>query len=248
MALLAIGIDTIAKQPKTHKKDVVTIVRVLNKALEAEFAYINEQVYSDTDLVEIDQIIKQRLEIIKSAFAHAVKHDLTSDQRTFVINLLQSLKAISATTTNDLMLMAEVRLVEGRSEAMDEASEKYCPQLMQKKPEDCTVQERIAWLKEWQKIDLHDESFNLLKNFMCQCAYLDKDVNFIVTIDSEEDEVSGFIQKSFILVGQAIVFPFVVFNDLYFVNGWQEKFKQSGDIFAILNIVSSALLDAIDQK
>lgn len=240
MALLAVGINAFSKQSNIQKKEVKRLVEVLNHALSDEFAHINSQISSDAAFDEVKQIIKQNLESIKVpfAFVNAVKHELTFEQRTFVIDILQNLKALSATTTHDLMLMAEVR-----SEALNKALEKYGSDLMQKNLHDCSGQERIAYVKKLHKIDLHDESFNLLKNFMCQCAYLED----LCLIGNGEDE-NDYIQNTLCIVPDTIAFLFVTFNDRYFVPGWKKKFKKCGDIFAIVHMVSSSLLDAIDQK
>lgn len=232
-----------------HGQDVATVVKVLDKALEVELSRIVQQMPKDIssyeDVALVDKLIKQDFKTITTKVAYAVKHDLTQEQRAIVINLLRNLKEVSAFTADDLILMAEDFLTYGRSEALQRAVEYYCPEL--KRMQDVSVAEKIAVFKAFEKIDLHDSSFNALKSFMCKAGYLEEDLP-LMTMHGIDDAQSTPLRRCFDGVAHAIAYPCVALNDSYFTPGWQYQFRLVGDVFAIMNPLCSQLLEAIEQQ
>jgi hypothetical protein len=237
-----------------HNENILTIVKVLDKALEVEFGHIAEQMPKDTDLdhvnlVQLDRLIKQELEAIKTKVAYAVQHNLTQEQRALVINLLRNLKDLSMVTTDDLLLMAERCLTDGVDSALAVAVKKHCPKELIEKLENHRGLGFTSVLKEvqeFEKVDLGDASFNVLKNFMCKCCYVE-DVCWMATVDIYDNQRIS-LQQCFYYMGRRIAAPFVMFNDFCFFPGWQDELKKTGDLFVIINIVCSQLLEAIDQQ
>ncbi len=229
------------------------MLKVLGKAFEVELARVDKHASKeDIDLVQVDQLIKQELQTIKTKVAHVVKYDLTEEQRAIVINVLRNCKAISVTTADDLMLMAQGCLTYERCEAMEKAMKKYCPELVKRikneRAKNTTPAKRIILSKELEKVDLRDLSFNALKNFMCKCCYLEEDINLMATIDLNDHKQALLVQQCCVYVAKTVALPFVMFNDpCYLFFDWQQAFKEVGNKFFIMNTICNQLLEAIEK-
>ncbi|TET06323.1 hypothetical protein E3J79_02400 [Candidatus Dependentiae bacterium] len=235
-----------------HNKNIATIVKVLDKAIEVELGHIAEQMPKDTDLdhidlVQLDRLIKQELGAITTKVAYAVQHDLTQEQRAIVINLLHNLKDLSGITTDDLLLMAERCLTYEWSCALIKAIKKHCPKELKERMENnCFGWTLSIFLdKEFEKVDLGDASFNALKNFMCKCSYLE-DVDFGATVDIDNNQ-GILLQQCFNYVSCRIDAPSDIFDDFCFFPGWKDELKKTGDLFVIINTLCNQLLEAIDK-
>jgi len=188
------------------------------------------------------------LPTIVSKVSNAVKHDLTKNQQAIVINLLHDFQNLStATTTDDLMMMAGAYSTYERRERMQKALEKYAPGLCERMT-NSQQEELILVIKELEKIDLHNKPFNLFLRFMCQCACFTPDIDLMARIDFCGNKSALFLQKCCKHVVRTITIPFVVFNDCYFFRGWQKEFEKFGSMFLVLNPFSSALLKSIKHQ
>ncbi|MBI2774421.1 hypothetical protein HYX58_00215 [Candidatus Dependentiae bacterium] len=219
-------------------QDLIVIFNVLGKAVEAEINQIDSQITKENrDFASINRIIKQKLPTIKTKSVHAFQHDLTQNQRTKLVNILQDLRDLSVTTADDLMIMAKVS-TEDR-EAMNESLKKRYPNGI-----GSYFSQGQAGIRKFEKeVDLGNPSFNMITRFMCKCGYLDE-LSELRRIEIE----NAAWQRCYEYAMNAIALPFVAFNDLYFFPGWQQEFQKSGNTFAIMNTVCTALLEAVDQK
>ncbi len=97
-----------------HSQNITAIFKEIGKAVAVELNHIlyhitpNEDYFFPIDLDQVEKLINQELPAIKTKIAHVTTHDLTKEQRALVINLLENCKALSATTVDDLMLMAQI--------------------------------------------------------------------------------------------------------------------------------------------
>lgn len=237
------------------KQDRDIILRVFGKSVETELApfelyeQINDIDLSDIDYDRVGQFIEQNLASMVTKITHAIQRHLTSQQKAMVVDLLNNLYSITTTTTEELMIMAESCSTYEKREEGNNALMRYAPKLTQKiiaaRTSDLTQEEFIALCKELEQVDLHDPLFNLNKNFMCKCSYIG-DLDLMTNIDVSDDESALSLQICLKHFMQTIALPYVVFNDFYFFPGWEEEFKNIGAMFALVNTVFSALLEAIE--
>ncbi len=236
-----------------HSQDVISILKVIGKAVESELAFIDiDDDQDDVDLIQVGQSLQQKLPIIVTKVSNAVKHDLTKNQQAIVIDLLHNLQTLSAFTINDLMEMEERCSTYAKREADNKAFEKYVPKKLKEKFDDCrsrngVQEEYILLTKELEKVDFHNESFNLLTKFMCQCCYI-IDIDLMTKVDLGDDKLALPLQKCCRYLAEAIAFPFAVFNDFYFFPGWEKEFEKTGNMFLMVNSLSSALLKSIENQ
>lgn len=237
-----------AQNPDQPKINLITIVNLLDKALEVELSRIDKKISGNMDLAQVNTLIIQELKAIKSKFAHTVKHEFTQEQHALTVQLLTDLQALSATTANDLMLMAQACSNPERLEKNNKAFGAYCAAHYGTSFDhrDMSNSERIAWFRENESIDLGDTSFNMLFKFMCQCGYV-SGLHYLIRGSSSPD-TQNLLEKYLYYVGEAIGTSFVVLNDGYFYPGWQEQFKKNGQIFACVNLISTQLLEVIAQQ
>ncbi len=231
-----------------HKQDISSIVKVIGKALESELTFINvdddkdDAFNQDVDyLIQAGQFLQQKLPVIVTKVSNAVKHDLTKNQQAIVIDLLHNLQTLSAFIRDNFMVMAEGYSVYEENKAL----EKHAPELVKKiedsRSKDLTQEEYILLTKELEEVDLHNESFNLWKRFMCQCCYV-IDIGFMANIDLGDDKSALPLQKCCMHLAQVIA---LVFND---VPGWEKEFEKTANIFLMVNSLSSALLQSIENQ
>lgn len=182
---------------KKHSQNIANILKIVGKAIQTELGSINKQASKeDIDLAQVGKLIEQELPAIKTKIARVVMHDLTKEQRDLVIDLLKNCKALSATTVDDLMLMAQASSTYERREAMNKATQQYCPRdlAMRLQSGDITSAERIQLYKEFEKIDLHDASFNATKNFMCKSCCVE-DISLMATVDLNGEKQALLVQQ-----------------------------------------------------
>ena len=106
-----------------RKQDIGSIVKVIGKAVESELAFINVDANADKekkgficnavnivdiDLAKVEQFLQQKLPVIVARVSNAVKHDLTKNQQTIVIDLLHNLESLSSFTKDDFVKMTKV--------------------------------------------------------------------------------------------------------------------------------------------
>jgi len=130
-----------------HNQDLVLAIKALGKAFEPELVRINNElsVETDTDFVLINQLIAREMPTIKATFSHCFKHDLSENQRVLLMQLLTDLKALTATTTADLFLMAQTRLNPECVERCNKIFEKYVPE-----PTKMSLANKIAWFRKYE--------------------------------------------------------------------------------------------------
>jgi hypothetical protein len=217
------------------QQDVVTILQRLGNAISDELSRAPEN-----DVAQVKQFVERELPAIKTKVAYAAKHDLTKTQRATLLHVLQNCKKLAAYTTDDLMKMAEVCSTAKGREALNKAFEVH----FSKKLVDKVSKEDIEKI---EKADLGNPSFNLLKNYMCAIGYMNDESEALALAD-----LAGYcnevrLQQICIEAGTKFAVPFVVFNDQYFFPGWQDAFKEVGQYFAIMHVICSQLIEAIEQ-
>jgi len=232
-----------------HSQNIKTILKEVGNAVAVELGSISKQIPNkdngDIDLDQVERLIKQELPVIKTKIAHVVTHDLTKEQGSLVINLLENCKVLSETTVNDLMLMAQASSTYERREASKRAVEKYCPKKLKTQlDQNTSVEVKDQLYKELESVDLRDVSFNTLKNFMCKYCYVE-DIHWMAVVDLDNDKEALLVQRCCIYIVEKIAYPFVVFNDFYFFPGWEHEFKKVGKVFLIMNTICGELLEAI---
>lgn len=247
------------EQIARHNENLTHIVRVFDTALKPELTRIiaseNAQ-DQEVDFAHLAQAIQQKTSTIKSTFAQVFKHQLTPEQQTLVVDLLQGLKDLSVTTTQDLILMAEGCCTYELRAADNKAMEQYCPTELKEalssvkgNLEENIIRNRKETFKVFKKleaVDLHNKAFNALNRFMCKFVYV-TDVYILARlndIDAQDSLLKGIINH----IASILAFPFVVFNDFYFVPDWQNEFKKVGAAFGIMHELCSQLLETIEQK
>ena len=241
-----------------RKQDIISIVKVIGKTVESELTSINfddnadkenRAVSIDIDLAKAEQFLQQKLPVITAKVSNAVKHNLTENQQTIVIDLLHNLKSLSSFTKDDFVKMTKV------GEHMENFN-KYIPEELNeklgeltKKMDDRTrvcsleeFEEFILIMKEFEKVDLHNESFNLLKRFICQCCYV-HDIELMADIDLGGDKSALPLQKCCRYLADAIL---IVLS--YDFSVWKEDFEKIANIFLMANSLSSALLKSIENQ
>jgi len=147
------------------------------------------------------------------------------------------------------MLMASACDSYESREFLNKLLDECCPELMDEKEccfREATWQQRIAWIKKFEKVDLGHLPCNTLKSFMCKAFYLMlMDLHLMVIVDIDYEDV--LLQKYILCLQDAIALPLAVFNDFYFFPGWEDEFKKTGDLFVTINILCTQLLEAIEQ-
>ncbi len=254
---LGIGSFNEKSNVSSNKQNIRSIMKVIGRAIESELAFVDancQMAYKESELVNIDldqaeQFYQQRLPILVAKVSNAIKFELTKKQQTIVINLLHNLNILSTFTFDDLMKIAEGCSTYAKRKAFEGALKKYESDyyLKNSKVTDLTQEEKILRMREIEKIDLHNEVFNLQKKFMCYCSYLD-DISSTMDIDLGNDNAALSFQRCCYCLGLAIAMPSVVFQDFYFFPGWDENFEKVAKIFCVINKVSSALLKEIEQQ
>jgi len=98
-----------------RKQDIFSIVKVIGKAVESELASINfgdnidkENGEVNIDLAKAEQFLQQKLPVIVTKVSNVVKHGLTKNQQTIVIDLLHNLQSLSSFTKDELVKMAKI--------------------------------------------------------------------------------------------------------------------------------------------
>jgi hypothetical protein len=248
ISVLATVANIEAMELSEHDKNLQIALQTISKAAESELTQI-KAMFSDEEWNQHHpfsrvEVILKRNEGVKEQFAtampkivYAINHDLSKEQRDIVVNLLYNLKALSAcSTTNDLMLAANVCLTyDGRAQF-----NKACDAYFQNEQKSANSAARV---KQLDKADLKNVEFNALKNYMCKASALE---GFSRVRHFKFDDITGtFMQQYLESIGAIIALPFVVFNDFYFFSGWELAFKQCAEVFTSVNQACDQLLMAI---
>ncbi len=251
-----------------RKQDIFSILKVIGKAVESELAFINVDVNQDEigliniDQVQAEQFFQQKLPVIVTKVSNAVKHTLTKNQQTIVINLLHNLQSLSSFTKDDFVKMTKVdweHMEDDNKYIPEELNEKF-KELAKKMDNrhkmgnryiDFSLEEFILMRKELGKIDFHDESFNLLIRFMNLIIYV-WDLGLMAKIDLGSDKAALPLQKCCEYLGRVI--RCVVKADCFSPGcqcmrySWEKAFEKIANIFCVVNRLSSALLKSIENQ
>lgn len=241
----------IAKTPEEHSHELGVIVKVFGKAFDQELNSIDTEQTKDTkqNFNEVEQYITQNINSITAKLYHIITHELTEAQQTYMLNLLKDLHALSSTTLEELMLMADACSTYAKRREGNKLLEIYAPKLAQKikNRSECNRAQILELTRELETVDVHDTPQNLLTRFMCKCCYV-YDLALMERIDIGTCQSALHLQRCLrYYINDQIAFPFVVFNDFYFAPGWKKEFKQSAHMFHIINMITGAVLLQLDN-
>ena len=251
IVVLGIGCFSLSAQAADkHIQNMAYIFKVLGQSLEAELGRIEASLANsqEIDFAVLQEAVAKELPAMKSKFTDAVKRELTQEQRDVLVNALRKWKDMSAFTSDELLVIGQTALK--NMALFDREFKKHFP-----KPP-MVDKDMISFIDELKKADFGSSEFNLLNRFMCDCGYINFDKTLKPLNDPDDnrlllDELSGDKQALFIhraceqMVGSAAIL-FVFVNDSYFFPNWQQKFENSGKIFAIVHNVCTQLLAAIE--
>jgi hypothetical protein len=242
VSLTVVSVTGVRAHDHNLHRDLDTILIALQDGLAPELSHICDALAAckKNDAEQIFNALQKEMPAIKPKFAYIVQHVLTQAQAQLLIDYLRDLHTLTATTIDDLMAMAARNATYASRDASNVAVATYCPkELLNTHPQEgASYAEHIAWVKEFEKVDLRDAGLNADKKFMCQCTYV------LFTVDGLENSTcKGLLRKAINRLNKAIAAPYVIINDFYFGLGWEKEFAKTAKLFVCAHYITEQLLE-----
>lgn len=229
----------------TYAQDLQRVTKFFDTILTQEAEQMDRQITPSLSDEQFLSLALHYRDIFVMRCKDTFYQELTTNQQEIALRLLTALNRLAQTTTQDLMEMTTVHDNAEQFNRYNAAFEQYyrnhCGNV-----DDCkhlNPRQVAVVLDKIMCMETGNKRYDTVIRFMCNCAYVN---DLCELMHYEQERTATVLQLCFAPVIEAIGSTFVLFNDNYYYQGWQEQFVRNGAIFAHMHSVTQPLLTALN--